>query len=347
MIELYNALSEANPNACNAVLTVIEGADFGDKCLLSAGSIVWERDGKGFFANHRKELQAVRQSGELLLSGQRVFCEVLGGEKKLVICGAGHVAIPLIRLGVMLGFRVTVLEDREDFARHAEEAGAAQVICAPFTEGLARISGDEDTYFCVITRGHSYDRECMNAICRKPHAYIGMIGSKRHGEFVRAYLAEQGVSADVIGEIHSPVGLKIGSETPEEIAVSIAAEIIQVKSQTGRSSTYPRELMRAITGQEAAETSKALVTIVAREGSAPRDVGSKMLVYPDGHILGTIGGGSFEYAAMRRAGELLASGKSASVLFEESLKAGKEESGMVCGGSLSAIIEIIEPGHQV
>ena len=96
--------------------------------------------------------------------------------------------------------------------------------------------------------------------------------------------------------------------------------------------------MRAILGQEEKETCKALVTIVAREGSAPRDVGSKMLVYPDGHIVGTVGGGSFEYAVMRRAGQLLASGKRESELFEAALDAGREESGMVCGGSLTAII---------
>ena len=347
MIELYNALAAANPNARNAVLTVIEGADFGDKCLLSAGELLWERDEGGFFARHIEAIRGTERGGGLTLDGQRVFCEVLGGEKKLVICGAGHVAIPLVRLGVMLGFRVTVLEDREDFACRAKDAGAAQVICAPFTEGLARVEGDADTFFCVITRGHSFDRECMNAICRKPHAYIGMIGSRRHGEFVRSYLAEQGVDAAVIAEIHSPVGLKIGSETPEEIAVSIAAELIQEKSRGGRNSTYPRDLMRAITGEAATPENKALVTIVAREGSAPRDVGSKMLVYPDGHILGTVGGGSFEYAAMQRAQAMLAAGKTESELFAESLKAGREESGMVCGGSLSAIIEIIEPGHRV
>ena len=342
MIKLYNALSAANPNARNAVLTVIEGADFGDKCLLSAGELLWERDEHGFFARHIEAIRDMERGGELTLEGQRVFCEVLGGEKKLVICGAGHVAIPLVRLGVMLGFSVTVLEDREEFAHRAEAAGANRVICVPFTEGLAQVEGDADTFFCVITRGHSFDRECMNAVCRKPHAYIGMIGSKRHGEFVREYLREQGIPEETIAEIHTPIGLKIGSETPEEIAVSIAAELIQVKSRSGRNSTYPRELMRAITGEGASRESKAMVTLVAREGSAPRDVGSKMLVFPDGHILGTVGGGSFEYAVMQRAQALLASGKTESELFMESLDAGKDESGMVCGGSLTAIIEPIE-----
>ena len=222
MIELYDALAAAGPNARNAVLTVIGGADFGDKCLLSAGEIAWERDEGGFFARHRDALRDL-SGGTVEIGGQRVFCEALGREKKLVVCGAGHVAIPLVKLGVMLGFAVTVLEDRAEFARHAEEAGADRVLCAPFTEGLARVEGDGDTFFCVLTRGHSSDSECLDAICRKPHAYIGMIGSRWHGEIVRAYLAERGVDPAIIDAIHTPIGLKIGSETPEEIAVSIAA----------------------------------------------------------------------------------------------------------------------------
>ena len=109
MIELYNALAEANPNARNAILTVIEGADFGDKCLLSSDELLWERDENGFFARHMEALRGIERGGNLTLDGQRVFCEVLGNEKKLVICGGGHISMPLIRMGLMLGFPVTVL----------------------------------------------------------------------------------------------------------------------------------------------------------------------------------------------------------------------------------------------
>ena len=104
--------------------------------------------------------------------------------------------------------------------------------------------------------------------------------------------------------------------------------------------------MRAITGREAAPHDRALVTIVEREGSAPRGVGSKLLVWPDGRIVGTVGGGSFEYAVTRRAQALLASGRRESELFRAQLDADPGEPGMVCGGSLTAIIEVIEPGQQ-
>lgn len=122
MIELYNALSSANPNARNAVLTVVEGADFGDKCLLSAGELIWERDEGGFFSQHIDAIKGIEKSGDMEIDGRRVFCEVLGHEKKFVICGGGHISMPLIQMGLMLGCPVTVLEDRTLFADNARRA---------------------------------------------------------------------------------------------------------------------------------------------------------------------------------------------------------------------------------
>lgn len=133
MIRLYQTLAEMNPDMHCAVMTVIEGDRFGEKALFADGELRWERDGNGFFSEHRQVLCSMSRSGDLLLDGQRVFCEVLGGEKKLVICGAGHVGLALIPLGLMLGFQVTVLEDRAEFAEKAEKAGAHRVLCMPFS----------------------------------------------------------------------------------------------------------------------------------------------------------------------------------------------------------------------
>lgn len=146
MTDLYRLLSEVNPNTLNAVLTVIEGPDFGDKCLLSAGVLKWESREDGFFARHPDIMNHVDKSGTLQIGGQRVFCEVLGREKKFVICGGGHISIPLIRMGRMLGCPVTVLEDRPGFAANARCAGATTVICDSFEKRLAGIEGDSDTF---------------------------------------------------------------------------------------------------------------------------------------------------------------------------------------------------------
>ena len=348
MIELYNTLSGVSPNALNAVLTVIDGADFGDKCLLSAGELKWERDAGGFFARHLEAIGDIQKSGELALDGQRVFCEVLGREKTFGICGGGHISMPLIQMGRMLGCPVTVLEDRPSFADNARRVGATNVICDSFASGLEQVKGDADTFFIIVTRGHRYDRECLDAISRKPHAYIGMIGSRRRVAMVKQGLIDEaGCDPDVINSVHTPIGLKIGAETPEEIAIAIMAEIIQVKSESGRNSTYPRDLMRAITAQEDEDMPKALATIVSRKGSAPRDVGTKMLVYPDGRIVGTIGGGCVESDVIRSARTQLDEARPGSRLYDVDMTAdAAEDAGMVCGGRIQVLVEVIEPGHR-
>lgn len=162
--------------------------------------------------------------------GISIYRERIGGRKKLYICGGGHVSMPIIRIGKMIGFTVTVLEDRPKFADNARAAGADRVFCEPFGDGLARITGDEDSWFVIVTRGHRYDTECLECILRKRHAYVGMMGSRRRVAIVKDQLHQKGVSRELLDSVHTPIGLKIGAETPEEIAVSIMAEIIQVKT---------------------------------------------------------------------------------------------------------------------
>ena len=344
MLELYRLLSTVDANARNAVLTVIEGRDFGDKCLLCAGVLRWERDDGGFFARNIDAIRDVDRGGMLEIEGQRVFCEMLGREKTLVVCGGGHVAIPVIRIARLLGLPVTVLEDRPAFAENARRAGAARVICAPFEEGLKQIPGDGDTFFVIVTRGHGCDIQCLDAISRKPHAYIGMIGSRRRVALVKKHLIEdRGCDPAVVDGIHMPIGLAIGAETPEEIAVSIMAEIIQEKNRSGRDAVWPRDTLRAIVDPAAQGTLKALATVVERRGSAPRGPGARMLVWPDGRTLGTVGGGFVEGEVIRAACHRLLAGETAPCLYRARLDAeAAAADGMACGGEVTVLIETIE-----
>ena len=108
-------------NARNAVLTVIEGRDFGDKCLLCAGALRWERDDGGFFARNIDAIRDVDRSGMLEIEGQRVFCERLGREKTLGVCGGGHVAIPVICISRLPGLPADTLEQVLEADRLARE----------------------------------------------------------------------------------------------------------------------------------------------------------------------------------------------------------------------------------
>ena len=284
----------------------------------------------------------------------RVFCDVLASEKKIVLCGGGHVSIPIIRISRMMGCPVWVLEDRPLFADNARRAGANQVFCEPFDQGLARIAGDRDTFFVIVTRGHRYDQVCLEAIAKKPHAYIGMIGSRRRVALVKETLIAGGSDPRVIDSIYAPIGLDIGAETPEEIGVAVMAEIIQVGNREQRSGGYTRELLAAILKAGEEGSPQVLTTIISRKGSAPRKTGTKMLVLPDGTCTGTIGGGCAESAVMRQALAMLRTGgPERSICPVNMTGEDAEDQGMVCGGTMEVLLEriagnkVIDGGYHV
>lgn len=257
--------------------------------------------------------------------------------------------MPIIHMGRMLGLVVTVIEDRPKFADNARAAGADRVICEPFASGLSQISGDSDTWFVIVTRGHRYDSECLAAILKKHYAYVGMMGSRRRTAMVRERMRELGISEEEIRRLHAPIGLAIGAETPEEIAVSIFAQIIQIKNEKEQTEGYPEELLEAI--QESYDSGHdrngsgrraVLATIISRQGSAPRGVGTKMLIREDGTALGTIGGGCAESRVMQKALQMLRLPESPRFLVTgvDMTAQEAEEEGMVCGGRIQVMLEV-------
>ena len=166
MENLYEKIEELNPNSRNTIATVIEGNSAGEKALFSDSRLIWESASQGFFTAHSAAAAGNSQEGLTVIEGNTVFYELLGREKRIIICGGGHVSIPIIQLGLMIGCPVTVLEDRPQFAEHARQAGATKVICDSFENGLAQIPGDTDTFFIIVTRGHRSDQLCLKQIGR-------------------------------------------------------------------------------------------------------------------------------------------------------------------------------------
>ena len=290
----------------------------------------------------------------------RVYCERISRTPRLIICGGGHVSIPIIRLGKMLGFAVTVIEDRPKFADNARAAGADIVVCQSFASALSQIRGDSDSWFIIVTRGHRYDTECLDAILQKKYAYVGMMGSRRRSAIVKEQLAGKGVSRERLEEVHTPIGLKIGAETPEEIAVSVMAEIIQVKSAKAvqvrtdrdkagdersghiRTGGYSEEMLACIFGEKADEKKKVLATIISRRGSAPRGVGTKMLVLEDGSTVDTIGGGCVESEIIQKSLLMMRMETPDFQICTVDMTADEaEDEGMVCGGVVEVMLERI------
>lgn len=339
---MFEVIEGCNPNYRNIVMTVIHGEYFGEKVLVSNHEIVWESLENGFFAKNKEEILCVEESGMREVKGNIIFSEFLGREKKIVICGGGHVSMPLIRMGLMIGCLVTVLEDRPKFADNARREGATRVICEPFQEGLKQVEGDKDTFFVIVTRGHRYDQICLESIIEKKHAYIGMIGSRRRVIKVKESVLEKGGNSEVVDKVYTPIGLNIGAETPEEIAIAIMAEIIEVKNKKKQGLGYSKEIIQAVLSKESELKNKVLATIVMRKGSAPREMGTKMLIFTDGTCVGTIGGGCVESDIFQTGLLMLRTGKTEPKVCHVDMSGyNAENEGMVCGGIIKVLMEVI------
>lgn len=339
---LLDILEKCAPNTEKWIYTILTGEKAGKKALLENGEIRWQSaQDERFFEEHKTDLVKKQEKGCLEIAEERIFAEHIGSRPQLVICGGGHVSIALIRVAKLLEMRIVVLEDRLTFANQAKAAGADQVICDSYEGGLAQITADSDTYFVIVTRGHRYDQTCVEQISQMPHAYIGMMGSKRRVAIVKQGAVEHGADPDVIRQVHAPIGLDIKAETPEEIAISILAEIIAEKGKRNSGIVFTEEILQAIKAEKQSG-SKMLVTIISKKGSAPRVAGTKMIICQDGTTAGTIGGGCMEAAVIQRARALMLQSDIPAILFEEKLITEEaEKEGMVCGGILELFLEKI------
>ncbi len=170
-----------------------------------------------------------------------VFIEVYMAKPMLVICGAGHVGGALIRLAEFCGFDTTLLDTRSDeYIQDKIELAGRYIHCEDFREGLSKLSLESGAYIVIATFGHEGDMEALEAALDKNAAYIGMVGSKKKVGTLFDKLTEKGFSKERLKSVYTPVGLDIGSETPEEIALSIMAEIMLVKN--GGSAAHLRDL---------------------------------------------------------------------------------------------------------
>lgn len=319
--------------------TVLDGSFAGERALITNDASACFSDGASFLPAHLTQLEGPYRSRTKAIDGASVFLEPLGHEKKLILCGGGHVSMPVIRIAKMLGFQVTVIEDREEFAKNAQAAGADKVICGDYAAVLDGIESDPDTYFVTVTRGHRFDHECLDAILRKDdYAYVGMMGSRRRTAMLREDLVAEGLPEDKVASLHAPIGLPIAAETPEEIAVSILAEIIKVKNESGISCAYPENLLDAILADDG--RSKVLATIISKKGSGPRSIGTKMLIRDDRSIVGTIGGGCAEMYTITRAVQMIDRGeKTPKIITVDMTSTTAADEGLACGGVMQIYLE--------
>lgn len=160
--------------------------------------------------------------------GVRVSIEVIRPKPRLIIAGAGHIAQPTHHIAAIVGFAVTVLDDRPAFANRERFPHAEEIICDDFSTGVERVGIDRDCAVVVVTRGHLHDLEVLRALKGKEWAYLGMIGSKRRVLTVIDKLRQEQGTDRLIERLHAPIGLDIGAESPAEIALAIVSEVVAV-----------------------------------------------------------------------------------------------------------------------
>lgn len=314
----------------------------GDKVILSGKEIVWRNEDcrlkKEELENQRlQELMQCEQSQIVELDGVRWLLEILKPEARLIICGAGHVALACLRMAKLLGMDVTVLEDREEYAKQAEEAGADRVVCKPFREAIRELENTDNCKYLVMTRAHKMDQDCLEEIFRKPYSYVGMLGSPKKIAALRSNLVQAGIEEVHFEKLHSPVGLEIGAKTPAEIGVSVMAELIQLQnSGEEEASSYSREML----GRQALHPAAGILcTLVDNGGGSPRNPGTKMLVYSSDDRIGTIGGGVLEGTAIREAVKMLEEGMERKIIHSG---VDGDDSGMACCRNAEVLLERVE-----
>lgn len=334
MRDLYKLLAEQKESEGLRLVTVIEGTMAGEKLLLRENEVLYATDGASALADHVDAFLACEKTGILEIQGMRVFVELFSQIPRLVICGAGTVGLALTNIASNLQMPITVIDDRADYVERACACGASEGICKPFAEGLADIQYTAPTYYVVVTREHRSDKVCVSEILKKPYAYVGLMGSRKRVGILKDGLVEDGFEKEIVEQLHAPIGLSIHADTPEEIAVSILAEIIQIKNEVKKSEGYSSDLLKELIDEE---KQMVAATIVDKCGSTPRIAGTKMLIFQDGTITGTIGGGLIEAAAMEKAADMFLTGQHTQ-MFQFEMTKGES---MLCGGSQLVFLERI------
>jgi len=173
-----------------------------------------------------------------VFNDRRLLLEPVRNRSTLFLYGAGHVAQKIAEIANIVGFRTVVIDDRAEYANSFRFPSSELVVPGTFDDPLPELPYDADSYLAIVTRGHMYDKTILGQVLDKPVAYIGMIGSRAKRAATYKSLAEEyGYGNADFARVHSPIGLDIKAESPEEIAVSVVAELIQVRAEREKCAT--------------------------------------------------------------------------------------------------------------
>ena len=248
--EIVNMRSQGRSAALATVIRVKDSAPRaeGSKMLIRAdGTTLGSIAGGGLEAQVcREAMEVIREAmprllhfdltgedaaedGMLCGGNMDVFVEPILPQPCLHIFGAGHISLAISKIAKIVGFRVVVIDDRAEFANANRFTEADEIFAGDFSEAFSKLNVGRSSYIVIVTRGHQFDAQILELAVKAGANYVGMIGSRKKNEAVFSTLLSKGIARELLEGVHAPIGLDISAETPEEIAVSIMAEIIKVR----------------------------------------------------------------------------------------------------------------------
>ena len=329
--EIYQILEETGKVKTAMVLN---GNHKGEKCLIKEEHCTAFDGGQAqeFWKEYEEQLVSCQDTKVIRIDETDFFVEIYVKNPQLIILGGGHVSQPVAKIGKMLGFHVTVMDDREEFVTKERFPDADRLIQGTYEEIPEKIPVYENAYYVIVTRGHLGDSASARQILKRPYVYLGMIGSRNKVKLTREKLLREGFTEDQLDTIHAPIGLPIGGHMPAEIAVSITAEIVQEKNKYNVS--YIDEAVeKAVWEKEKG----VMITIISKRGSSPRGTGSKMFLDREGRSHGSIGGGNVEFQALKYAPKA----QLGEIKYYNLSNQGGANLGMICGGEVEVLYEIL------
>ena len=250
----------------------------------------------------------------------RVLEENLTPPVHLILFGAGHVGKALFHLARLQDIDITVIDSRDEILKQ-EDFPNAELIKVDYSNMDALKLNVYNPYFCIFTHGHFGDKACLEWCLKQKTEYIGMIGSKGKVKTTFEKLLKEGYTEEQLAKVHAPIGITIGGDTPQEIAVSIMAEIIQTYSSKPNRSVMDIELLKVLSKKEG-----VLCRIISKKGSAPRQIGTSMFVTKE-KVYATVGGGALEKRGIEEALNL-----KENVMLKEYILNPQGDLNMICGG---------------
>lgn len=214
-----------------AILGSIGGGTLENRVCQEAMDVI--RDGKQRLIHFSLTAEEIAENGMLCGGNMDILVEPILAQPTLYVFGAGHVSFSISKVAKMAGFKVVVVDNRAEFANKSRFPEADEIFAEDFSKVFSKLKINRSSYIVIVTRGHKFDEKILEWAVKTEANYVGMIGSKKKKEALFSNLQSKGISKKLLGDVHAPIGLNIHAETPEEIAVSIMAEIIKVRRKKG------------------------------------------------------------------------------------------------------------------